>query len=297
MSTFSSAHSYMSPPRGDSVHDDLQSDHPQSSDIETPRAVHDSQEEHPSESESPTHHTDPSSKHRRFYSLNYAPTFIPNPFPHRNTYSSRKGYRSSVILNPIYEEGTHGNDLRYGEEIYFGRPNGSHTYTRGFIFHHDEDERASYRTATPDYSRHSGMRPESLESFPYYTWSSRASSFQRPIVVPPVVITAPPKDMPWQPPHMPFFFKCPPPKPASYMWFAIIVAMVFNVLFGLIAIHFSLVSKFEWKRGNVAAAKRNGLRSRNVALAGILTTVIFLFIILVCLAGFGILEFPDVILL
>jgi uncharacterized membrane protein len=75
--------------------------------------------------------------------------------------------------------------------------------------------------------------------------------------------------------------QAPQPRPSSYLVLAIFVTICCNLLFGIIAIVFSVMSSSAADDGDMEKARSNGRISMWLSVAGIIISVILIIIVIV----------------
>lgn len=87
--------------------------------------------------------------------------------------------------------------------------------------------------------------------------------------------------------HQTIVVQAAPPRPSSYLGLAIFVTICCNLLFGIIAIIFSVMSSSAADEGNMETARSNGKVSMGLSIAGILITIVVIIIIVVYVTVFA----------
>ena len=72
-----------------------------------------------------------------------------------------------------------------------------------------------------------------------------------------------------------------PPKPPDYIIFSIVVLLCCNLLFGIIALIFSLQSDSSYKAGRLEDARKQGETAKRINIAGVVITIIIVVIVII----------------
>ena len=72
-----------------------------------------------------------------------------------------------------------------------------------------------------------------------------------------------------------------PPKPPDYIIFSIVVLLCCNLLFGIIALIFSLQSDSSYKAGRFEDARKHGHTAKIINIAGVIITAIIVVIVII----------------